>query len=192
MVTPGFIAVAVMSSTSRASLHTLRILSWPSASRMSHFDLLKSISRFGMPVSAQSGCLIVLGTGRRGESGYTGLTEPVYGNAGKGSQVLSAVSCLEDEVMVGLVPGRGRYHPVFCASPCAWSEFNNVSLPIRRDACADRTYPISLKAVLRAEVTVPDVLLQTCWALQHSSFILAISPRALLLRHCCVGLTLDL
>lgn len=37
-----------------------------------------------MPVSAQSGRLIDLGTDRRGESGYTGLTEPVNGYVGKG------------------------------------------------------------------------------------------------------------
>lgn len=81
---PGFSAAAVISRTSRANLHTLRIPSWPFVSKKSHFDLLSRISRFGIPVSAQSGCWIDLGTVRRGDSGYTGLTLPLNGNARKG------------------------------------------------------------------------------------------------------------
>lgn len=51
---------------------------------MSILDLFKRFSAFGMPASAQSGCLIDLGTARLAESGYTGLTEPVKEYVGKG------------------------------------------------------------------------------------------------------------
>lgn len=110
MVTPGFIAAAVMSRTSRASLHTFRIASWPVSSKRSHFDLLKRISRFGMPVSAQSGWGIDLGTGRRGESGYTGLTDPVNLYAGKGLKNPVAASRLEDKATTEVV--RGGVHTI--------------------------------------------------------------------------------
>lgn len=69
MVTPGLSSAATMSSTSRPSLQTLRIASIPRASRMSIFFLFNAFSLFGMPVSAQSGCGMELGTGRLGERG---------------------------------------------------------------------------------------------------------------------------
>lgn len=61
----------------------------------------------------------------------------------------------------------------------------NVRFSVRRDA-ADLTYPVPFEAVLRTEVTVFDVLLQTRWALQAPSFIVAVGPSALLLGigHC--------
>jgi formyltetrahydrofolate synthetase len=45
----------------------------------------------------------------------------------------------------------------------------------------DVAYPISLEAILRAEVTAFDVQLQTGRALQGASFIIAICPTALFL-----------
>jgi hypothetical protein len=43
------------------------------------------------------------------------------------------------------------------------------------------TYPVSLKALLRAEEAVLDSQLQTSWALEGSSFILAVGAHTLLL-----------
>lgn len=48
------------------------------------------------------------------------------------------------------------------------------------------THPIPLKAVLGTEVTTFHALLQTCWALQGPSILVAIGPGTLFLRvrHC--------
>lgn len=43
-------------------------------------------------------------------------------------------------------------------------------------------YPVPLEAVLRAEEAILDALLQTCWALQGASIVVAVGPQALLLR----------
>ena len=60
---------------------------------------------------------------------------------------------------------------------------NNFSF--KRDVLG-LTYPVPFEAVLRTEVTVFDALLQTRWALQAPSFIVAVGSRAFLLGigHC--------
>jgi hypothetical protein len=45
------------------------------------------------------------------------------------------------------------------------------------------TNPISLKTVLRAEVTVLHAHLQACWASQSPWLVFAIIPQALLVHH---------
>jgi hypothetical protein len=86
-VIPGLTSAAVMSSTSRANLQTVRIASWPLASRISIFDLFKRRSALGTPSSAQSGRFMDSGTVRMGESGYTGRMGPVKECVGNGLKV---------------------------------------------------------------------------------------------------------
>lgn len=51
MVTPGRTSAATMSSTSRDSLQTLRIASWPFSSRVSILALFRRLSLVGTPVT---------------------------------------------------------------------------------------------------------------------------------------------
>lgn len=59
----------MISSTSRDSLHTLRIASCAFSSSSSILLLFSRLSALGIPVSDQSGCGIDLGTVRFAESG---------------------------------------------------------------------------------------------------------------------------
>jgi len=95
---------------------------------------------------------------------------------------------LDDEFMVEVVPGRGpTIRRLVQRFVCGLHPFQ-VRFSIGRVGCEDIAYPISLETILGAEVTVLDALLQTRWALQSSSCIIAISPRAPCLGHCRDGL----
>jgi hypothetical protein len=58
----------------------------------------------------------------------------------------------------------------------------NVRIPLTTISKAQSTDPISFKAVLSAEEATFDAELQACRALQCPGVILAIGPRAFLLR----------